>query len=187
MRALLLAAAVVLGAAACSSSGNSPASSSASTTAAIGQVVAPVTTNGPAGTAELGQSIKEGALTITVAGPVTTAPDDPGLTATFHVTMVNTGPSGDVVGPDFLGIRCDANRDDRNPGDMMSASTIKGDAHIPAGKTVTGVVVDAWLKWDSKAKCTGVTTVEARFLQGGYLAWRLPQSVVDQVNKAAAS
>lgn len=185
MRSLLLAAAVVLGAAGCSSSGSSAAPPPASTTTAIGQVVAPSTSAAPVVTADLGKPITQGALTITVSGPVTTAPDDPGLTATFHVTMANTGSSGDVVGPDFLGVRCNANRDDRNPGDMMSSSTIKGDAHIPAGKIVTGVVVDAWLTWDSKATCTGVTTVEARFLQGGSLSWTLPADVVAQVNAAA--
>ena len=74
---------------------------------------------------------------------------------------------------------------DPNPGDEMSTGTVCGDKHIPAGKTVTGVTVAAWLKWNSTvAKCTGVTTIETRFLDGGFLEWTLPPDVVAKVNAA---
>jgi hypothetical protein len=150
----------------------------------IGRIVAPATTGIPVAAADLGKPLTQGSLTITVAGPVTTERDGAGLLATFHVTMVNNAKSGDVVGPDFFGVRCDANRDDHNPGDEMSSSTVGGDKHIAAGQTVTGVAVDAWLKWNSITKCTGPTTVEARFLQGGFLAWTLPADVVANINAA---
>ena len=150
----------------------------------IGQVVAPATTSAPVGAANLGSPIKQGALTLTVAGPVTTEKDDAGLLATFHVTMANTSTTGDVVGPDWFGIRCDANRNDDRPGDEMSTTTVAGDKHIPAGKTVTGVAVVAWLKWNSTVKCSGTTTIEARSLEGGFLSWTLPADVVAKVNAA---
>lgn len=184
--ALCLAALVVADLAACSSSGIT-AGKRPGTANGIGQVVAPATTGKPVKSADFGNPITQGSLTITVAGPVTTERDDSGLLATFHVTMTNTATSGDVVGPDFFGVRCDVNRDDYNPGDEMSTSTVGGDKHIAAGQTVTGIAVDAWLKWNSIAQCTGPTTVEARFLQGGFLAWTLPVDVVAQVNKAGGS
>lgn len=178
---LAVLAAVCL--AGCSSSG-STAGFHPGASNGIGHVVTPATNDKPVAAADLGKPITQGALTITVAGPVTTERDDAGLLATFHVTMTNTAPSGDVVGPDSFGVRCDANRDDFRPGDEMSTTTVAQDKHIAAGRSTSGVTVVAWLKWNSIAKCTGPTTIEARFLQGGYLSWTLPADVVAQVNTA---
>lgn len=184
MRALLLAAAVAAAVAGCSSSGSSKTPPQAGSTTAIGQVVAPSTT-GPASSAALGKPITQGSLTITIAGPVTTAKSDGEFTAAFHVTATNTAASGAVVSPDWYGIRCDANRGDGRPGDMLSGSTAPKDKQISAGQTASGTAVVAWLKWNQVVKCTGTTTIEADFLQGGFLAWTLPANVVAQVNAAA--
>lgn len=149
---------------------------------AIGQTVSASTPSPAAPQAQLGSPISKGALTVTVTGPVTTEKSDTATYATFHVTLTNTASSGDVIGPDSFGIRCDANRDDRNPGDEMSTTTIAQDKHIAAGKTMSGVAVVAWLTWDKSVKCTGPTTIEARFLSGGFLSWTLPADVVAKVN-----
>jgi len=98
--------------------------------------------------------------------------------------MTNTSTGGDVVGPDWFGVRCDKNRDDRNPGDQMANTTFPQDKHVPSGQTVKGDVVDAWLKWNSIDVCTGPTTIEARFLTGGFVSWTLPADVVATVNAA---
>lgn len=186
MRTPLVFAALAMLAAGCSSSGSThPAA--AGTSPGIGQIVAP-STSPVAATAELGSPITQGALTITVAGPVTTEHSDKETLATFHVTMTNTAKTGDVVSPDWFGVRCDANRDQRHPGDMMASSTLENDQHIGAGKTMTGTAVEAWLTSDSTVKCTGVTTIEARFLgTDSFLAWTLPDDVVAQVNKAGGT
>lgn len=157
---------------------------------AIGQVVAPETTTGPAAAAELGKSIVQGALSINVMGPVTIKKDGdtgPGLIVTFNVTMSNVGKSGDVIGPDSFGVRCDANRDSHRPGDFWASSTAPRNKHIPAGKTVTGTADLAWVAWNSAAKCTGPTTVEARFLNGAFESWTIPADQVAKVNAIGAS
>lgn len=168
--------------AACSSSGSSPKSAAASS-GSIGQLVAP-SSSGPAASAALGSPITQGSLTITVSGPPTLEKDDAAELATFQVVMTNTASSGDVVGPDFFGVRCDANRSDQNPGDEMSTTTVAQDKHIPAGQKLSGVTVLAWLKWNSVTKCTGPTTIEAHFLNAGFLSWTLPADVVAKVNTA---
>lgn len=167
---------------ACSSSG--PAGTPKAPAPSIGQVVAPEKTAGPAGTAPFGQPIRIGALTITAFGPVTTEKDSSELLVTFHATMTNSSANGDVIGPDWFGVRCDKNRDDRSAGDQMANTTFPQDKHVSAGQTVKGDVVDAWLKWNSIDTCTGPTTIEARFLAGGFVSWTLPADVVARVNAA---
>lgn len=167
---------------ACSSAGSAPAAKTG--VPSIGQVVTPQKTAGPAATAAFGQPITLGALTITASGPVTTEKDPGELLVTFHATMTNTSGSGDVVGPDWFGVRCDKNRGDRSPGDQMASTTFPQDKHVPAGQTVKGDVVDAWLTWSSIDTCTGPTTIEARFLAGGFVSWTLPEDVIAKVNAA---
>jgi hypothetical protein len=190
----LSAAWITAATAGCSSSGSTPASPFGgpfrSSAPAIGQVVAPETTAGPSATADLGKPIVQGALSITVSGPITVTKDGdtgPGLSVVFHVTMSNVGKSGDVIGPDSFGVRCDANRDDRGPGDFWSSSTVPQDKHIPAGKTITGIADLAWVAWDSSVKCTGPTTVEARFLGGAFESWTLPADEVAKANAVSVS
>lgn len=185
-----IAVAAVLSAAclavsACSSTGSAQAANTGAPS--IGQVVAPQKTAGPAATAAFGQPITLGALTITASGPVTTEKDPGELLVTFHATITNTSSGGDVVGPDWFGVRCDKNRGDRSPGDQMASTTFPQDKHVPAGQTVKGDVVDAWLKWNSVDVCTGPTTIEARFLTGGFVSWTLPADVVAKVNAAGKS
>lgn len=172
----------IAGTASCSSSGSSPGSAAAPSRG-IGQPVAP-SSSGPVASAALGSPITQGSLTITVSGPPTLEKDDTAELATFSVTMTNSSTTGDVVGPDAFGVRCDANRSDRIPGDEMSTTTVAGDKHIPAGQKLSGIAVLAWLKWNSVTKCTGPTTIEARFLNAGFLSWTLPADVVAKVNTA---
>lgn len=190
-RALIPAVLILLAAAGCSSSGKpstqSSAQSSANSSAPPIGTPAAASGSGPVASAALGAPISQGSLTIVVSGAPTVAKNGGGALATFQVSMTNTGSSGDVVGPDFFGVRCDANRTDPNPGDEMSTSTAAQDKNVPAGQKMSGVAVLAWLKWNSVTKCTGPTAIEAHFQDGGFLAWTLPQSVVDQVNAAAGA
>jgi len=176
--------AVVMLTAGCSSSG----SKSTGNTAAdgIGQTKPAAKAQGPESTAALGSTITKGALRITMAGPVTAVKaGDTGLQVTFNVTMTNTASSGDVDGPENFMVRCDANRDAKNDtfGNYWATTTAAGKT-IPAGKTVTGIAVVSWLKWNSTVRCTGPTTIEAQWPLVGYLAWTLPADVVAKVNTA---
>ncbi|MBS2554622.1 hypothetical protein KGQ19_47990 [Catenulispora sp. NL8] len=184
-RALIPAALILLAAAGCSSSASTkPATNSSAPSS--GAPVAPPS-SGPVASAALGAPITQGSLSIVVSGAPTVAKNGSGALATFQVSMTNSGGSGDAVGPDFFGVRCDANRGDANPGDEMSTSTAAQDEQVPAGQKVSGTTVLAWLKWNAVTKCTGPTTIEAHFQDSTFVAWTLPQSVVDQVNTAAGA
>ncbi len=182
-----LALAVCSAAAACSSSGSAPAREPGSVVGSAPAIGRTVPTTGAAAVAGLGQPITQGALKITVKGPVSTEKDGAELLVTFDVTMVNTAASGDVIGPDWFGVRCDVNRTDRMPGDEVATTTVSGARRIAAGQTVTGVAVDAWLKWNSISVCTGPTTVEARFLNNAFESWTIPAEAVAQINAAGGS
>jgi len=150
----------------------------------VGQVLAPATTAAQR-TVGIGAGITVGALKINVAGPSSISFDGDGLDVTFDVFMTNTGTSGDVSGPASFGIRCDANRNG-DVGDWWSTSTAGHNRRIPAGQSVDGRAVVAWLKWNDRVQCTGTTTIEADFGRSGVLAWIIPPSVVAKVNAVAA-